>query len=490
MKAEHLAVSFAVALVLLAVYSLVGHIPVGNGGGWDGSIYLDYIEKIGRGEAVMGDPYRLIRLSGFLPLILASTSGVSREALISIQCFLNIAMLSLAAALFFDALRVLGVARNAALLSIVTLVSSWSFSTLPVFYPVLSDGVVLAASCFCLWSWARSYRWVIYSVLLFSLWLIPGFFLIPLVLAIWPREKQCSPLEELKYKWVFASLVFATMTIGFLYFIVPVAFALSPEEIATHSASPDGQTAIIDLYGFSMACFIVSGLVVCGVFSHLAVNISMWKSISASGIVLAVASLCISGGLMYGVVDWNNGFTGPPLWKYMLLQTLAAPLKPLVAHFLTFGPVMLLAMLSSVSLAFDSKSTMSKALLVLMVGFLPLLAFGSESRQWIGILPIAVAVFSVAGYSMAVRIWSAVFSVLLMLPVFWLKAATLSAVSLGLGFQSLQWQLYFGRFGPWMSADTYRLGVGLMVVFFIVTLALNWRASVSTKLGLLLKKAP
>lgn len=490
MKAEQVAVGLVVALVLLAVYSLVGHIPVGHGEGWDGSIYLDYIEKIGRGEAVTGDPYRLIRLSGFLPLILASASGISRDALISIQCFLNIGMLSLAAVLFFDALRLLGVARNVALLSVVALVSSWSFSTLPVFYPVLSDGVVLATSCFCLWSWARSYRWVIYSVLLFSLWLIPGFFLIPLVLAIWPREKRCSSLEDLKYKWAFAGLVFAAMAIGFLYFIVPVARALSPEEIATHSASPDGQTAIIGLYVFSMACFIVSGLVVCGVFSQLAVNINMWKSISASGGVLATASLCISGGLMYGMVDWNNGFTGPPLWKYMLLQTLAAPIKPLVAHFLTFGPVVLLAMLSSVSLAFNSKSSMPKALLVLMVGFMPLLVFGSESRQWTGILPIAVAVFSVAGYSMAVRIWSAVFSILLMLPVFWLKSATLSAVTLGLGFQSLQWQLYFGRFGPWMSADTYRLGVCLMVAFFVVTLALSWRESVSTKLGLLLKKAP
>lgn len=64
----------------ILIYFIVGVIPVGGGSGWDGGVYLDYIARLAAGDSVRGDPYRIIRMSGFLPAIMASHLGLDRGA--------------------------------------------------------------------------------------------------------------------------------------------------------------------------------------------------------------------------------------------------------------------------------------------------------------------------------------------------------------------------------------------------------------------------
>ncbi|HEY8036076.1 MAG TPA: hypothetical protein VIF37_10865 [Methylobacter sp.] len=147
-----------------------------NGGGFDGRIYLNYIQTLALGNPITGDPYRSIRISGFLPLIVASAFGFSRKALIELQLYLNIGMLSVSAALFYDSLSGFGVKRETVTISVAALVVSFPFLVLPVFYPVLSDNVALALSCVCLWCWTRSYQYIIYIFCAYFIWLYPSFF--------------------------------------------------------------------------------------------------------------------------------------------------------------------------------------------------------------------------------------------------------------------------------------------------------------------------
>ncbi|MBR7198736.1 glycosyltransferase [Pseudomonas sp. 14A] len=48
------------------------------------------------------------------------------------------------------------------------------------------------------------------------------------------------------------------------------------------------------------------------------------------------------------------------------------------------------------------------------------------------------------------------------------------AAAKGLGFQTYQWQFYFGRQGPWMSLTTYQLGVILISVFIAFSLFMHF----------------
>src|SRR5690606_16958066 len=97
-------VTFITIAALSLTASVVEIIPVNNGAGWDGWQYLQYVRSLAQGEAIVGDPYRSVRLSGFLPLIAAATLSVSQEALVFIQQALNVLLLGVAAGLFFDTL--------------------------------------------------------------------------------------------------------------------------------------------------------------------------------------------------------------------------------------------------------------------------------------------------------------------------------------------------------------------------------------------------
>ncbi|MEO6678674.1 MAG: hypothetical protein ABIO21_15020, partial [Pseudomonas sp.] len=109
-------------------------------------------------------------------------------------------------------------------------------------------------------------------------------------------------------------------------------------------------------------------------------------------------------------------------------------------------------------------------ILVVFLAFLPLLAFGSESRQWIGVLPVALVIFAVADYTWRTRVWCLVVSALVLAPAFWLKPYIAIAAGTGLGFQTFQWQFYFGRQGPWMSLTTYQVGMITLLAFVAVTI--------------------
>jgi hypothetical protein len=57
---------------------------------------------------------------------------------------------------------------------------------------------------------------------------------------------------------------------------------------------------------------------------------------------------------------------------------------------------------------------------------------------------------------------------IVLFPAFWLKDGLSKAVESQLSFQSPQWQLYFGRMGPWMSVETYEIGLLGLIIFLLL----------------------
>ncbi|MDZ4055448.1 MAG: hypothetical protein U1D69_00525, partial [Polynucleobacter sp.] len=193
------------------------------------------------------------------------------------------------------------------------------------------------------------------------------------------------------------------------------------------------------------------------------------------GMILTIGASAVSLLLLAFVLDWDSGFRGPPLLQNMLFQSLAAPFKPLVAHFLFFGPIVPIAIALvlqwSVSTP-ESKLEPHLGLAVVVLAFLPFLLMGSESRQWIAVFPVCVA-------WLAVRLRSAwrllpfmLMTVVMLVPVATLKPTLMQAVVSQLPISHPDWQAYFGRIGPWMSRDSYFNGlVGLssfVLVLFVM----------------------
>ncbi|WP_207238344.1 hypothetical protein [Pseudomonas sp. FW305-96] len=459
------------ALLLAVLYSIVGHIPVNEGRGWDGQVYLQYIELLGHGQAIVGDPYRSIRMSGFLPLIGASALGVPANSLSTAQAVLNIILISTSAGMLHDTLRQLGVAPRAALLSLATGLLAWPLLIMPFYYPVLSDNVALVVSCLCLWCWTRGLQFPLYTLLAYSVWVLPGLFLIPLALAAMPRNFDHSSATSFSPRLTL--LLFAVSLPFVLSLVISLAGQLSDDEVASHSAHLGGQTALISLRTLSFMALVTSITVVVWLGARSVVDSSFWKSVRPTSALVAALVLAASAVAMYLLIDWTNGFQGPPLLHYMFMQSLAAPFKPLVAHFLSFGPVIIIAMAGCIAWGLGKYRYLPKALLASLVCFLPLMLVGSESRQWVGALPVAIVVAAIMPLSLLQRLCCLAFALLLALPSLWLTPALGRALGQGASFQSSDWQLYFGRNGPWMSIETYELGA-FMLAAFCLTLTACW----------------
>ncbi|MDZ4295151.1 MAG: hypothetical protein U1C47_24905 [Hydrogenophaga sp.] len=451
---------------------ITGRIPLAEGAGFDGSLYLRYVQTIATGSLLDTGPYRLSRMLGFMPAVLAALAGLQGQGLLLFQSILNSLLLAISLGMFLHMLLDWGLSKRTAWIAIACLGLSWSWLVMPVFYPMLSDHTALVVAVLSLWAWNKN-RTASLSILAFaSVWIMPGLFFIPMILACIPFELRASvePLTTLRpvFRWGLQVLI-ALPLIAVCF----IAFQMEDAEIAAHPRGFD--VAWLSLKHVSMACLLLSIVAIWFAWTRLLTQRWFWSSLSLRGMILTIGASAVSLLLLAFVLDWDSGFRGPPLLQNMLFQSLAAPFKPLVAHFLFFGPIVPIAIALvlqwSVSTP-ESKLEPHLGLAVVVLAFLPFLLMGSESRQWIAVFPVCVA-------WLAVRLRSAwrllpfmLMTVVMLVPVATLKPTLMQAVVSQLPISHPDWQAYFGRIGPWMSRDSYFNGlVGLssfVLVLFVM----------------------
>ena len=463
-QSHALVVAILLPAAALALYGLlqqvVGLIPFYGGAGFDGAIYIDYLQKIAAGEPVQGDPYRLMRLPGFVPTLLAAELGLPTASIVAWQRTANMLLLSVGLGLMFDLLRRLGQPARRAWLVVASLWLAWPYALMPVYNPMLSDHLALFCAVLSLWAWARSLRWLLGLLIVTSFWVMPGLFVVPLALLALPlagRQADGAPSRLSLVFWVAG----AGLVLGFACVWV-VAAGVSAAEIDHHP--PGTALGKSSLRPLTLTLIAGALLVAAVVAARLLSARAFWRSVQWPWAAGAVALALIGGGSVLLALDWGAGYKGPPLGHYLLLQGLAAPAKPLVAHFVYFGPLCVLAVAGVLCRLQALLDKGLAAVLGVCVGFLPLLVFASESRQWIYLLPL-MAVVAASSARTAVLWLQLLFSALLLAPALVLRPATEGAAALGM--LSDGWQLYFGRLGPWMGDGVYAVGGGLLLLFLL-----------------------
>ena len=458
-------------LLYLLTYKVTGVIPVNNGTGWDGSVYVDYILRLAAGDEIRGDPYRLVRISGFLPALLAARLGVPAPSIVLFQLALNAVVLSASAMLFFKTLYFLTGRKLEALIVTGMLFFSWPFLVMPVYYPLLSDHLGLVISVMAIWAWARSRTGVLLLLILLSSWVMPGLFVVPLLFAIMPIEKVAASRDAGGRSRTVSALVLLGAASVLYYFLVSVA-GLSDDEIFRHP--PGSNVGVPDLRGWSTFFLALGFSGVAIVSSRVFGSAIFWRGLSVRGAVLALTTLLMGLLSIRYLIDWNAGFRGPPLFYFLTLQAASAPLKPFVSHFLYFGPIFTVAMFSYLFYERAFKELRSFPLFVILLAYVPILLVGSESRQWIAVFPVAVALVGMNQFNLRVLGLCFLFSLALCVPAFFLREGMMAAISDPLqNFSSEGWQLYFGRQGPWMSQRTYVIGLVSMLLFLMAYLSVS-----------------
>lgn len=460
-------------LLFIMVYWVCGTIPVNAGTGWDGSIYLNYIERLSRGEAIHGDPYRLMRMPGFGPLIGGAAFGLSPTYFLTFQMLLNGCVVSMGLALFYSALMNIGCERKSALISTGLLMLTWPVLVMPVYYPILSDHAAISLSCTALWLWSKSLRVWLLGLCVLSVWVLPGLFLLPFVLLCFPFKNHAGKDEGCQSAKVLSVSIFAASGIIAAALLLKHLLRFSVEEIAVHAVDKNGQTALTELLPLTYVAAILCVLYVAWIYSRLIIDRSVWSALNIKWLCVSLVVIASTFVWVYLSFDWSVGFAGPPLTKFMTFQSLAAPFKPLLAHFYAFGPVIILSLWGLYRWSIKQERNLPRALVVVLAAYLPFLLFGSESRQWIGVLPVSAAIFAMSFFSFGLRIWSVIYAVFLMAPFMFLQSNNAQALIQGLSYQSGEWQYYFGRQGPWMSVSTYLSVAELLLVFVLVAILIE-----------------
>jgi hypothetical protein len=444
-------IALAAALLLCWIARTVGVIAVADGQGWDGSVFVRVIQEIVAGAYTNSDPYRTIRTVAF-PAIYAVEYFRLPASIVHVQRDVNIVLMVASTCMLYASARVRGVGRTVALVTVATFLMSWCVLLVPVFTPVLSDHLAIFTSSLSLLLWATGRYRALYAVVAMCVWIMPTASLVPLALLVMREEQRV--VDRIRFP-LWTEAVFALVAImacGVVYLWKgPGLLQGVDTHVFDFARNPDGElTGNEDLLPFSiLVALAMAFLCIRTAATFLGTH---WRQVDLKRVVLGLAIALASFALMRLVIDFDKGFSAGQLFDNMSKQVLSAPFKTWVAHTVYFGPAILVAYFFIVF----RRAHLPAALSACLIGFLPLLAMGSESRQWIAIFPVAALALCFLPVSVYFR------GVLLLVTgcMFWglgsLNEHVTQAVTGNVGLQHPLWNDYMGRVGPWMTMSVFR----------------------------------
>ncbi|TKK11131.1 hypothetical protein PflCFBP13514_04375 [Pseudomonas fluorescens] len=461
---------------MLLAYLWIGVIPYNDGAGWDGDVYVAYVKSLAAGIPISGDPYRSIRLSGFLQLVPFAWGGSSKATLVLIQMLFNTGLMAIGTGCLFSCLRTLGVESRKAIFSVALMTISWAGMVMPIFYPVLSDNLAIPICCIALWCWANNRNVPLYIMCGWFVWLFPGLFLVPLGLITFPFKRE-ENLETIQFPHTVKKSLFALFFITGLVIYYFLMKNITTTNIAAHMAN-GGSTAVPSLIPISILIQCMTIAILAWIGARILCLSQIYQSIRLSGLLLGIFIVSASYLVMSLTINFSTGFQGPPLLDNLMMQGAAAPLKTWVAHFLYFGFFVPLVAAHCIQWSLRGQPGIPLGLLIVFIAFFPFMSFGSESRQWVGIIPVAIAIYALVKNTRKQQIFMIVISMISLFTLHGLRSNTEVAVERGLAIQSYEWQYYFGRQGPWMSVDVYELS--LMALIAVAALYL-WLGAIENR---------
>jgi hypothetical protein len=264
-------------------------------------------------------------------------------------------------------------------------------------------------------------------------------------------------------RWVV--VLFLGMLPIVVWFVLKIN-ALSDAEILMH---PSGnKIGMSDLRSWSLLFISIGLFFAAFIWARIFGSGLLWRIFSKKDFLFAAVALIIGVLSARLFIDWSSGYKGPTLLYFMFLQAMTVPMKPMVSHFLYFGLIVIVAVMSCFFARSFLITDSSLPLFVAFSAYIPILILGSESRQWLPVFPLAVAFVAMNEFRLKDLLFILLFSVALCFPVFILHDEVIFFVNNELNYMSEGWQLYFGRQGPWISQRNYLIGLILMLVFLSV----------------------
>jgi hypothetical protein len=454
----------AVLVLCILTIGVGERIGVNQGMGWDGMAYTTWAQDFSGNVLTAGlTRYYSQRI---LP------SAITHYALRGFQQSLTIPhvivgfqildslLLMLSAGLWAHIASLLAWRRSAAWAGFVALFASFACARHALYYPTLTDTSAFALGMLLTWGYVARRPVAIWLAALLGAFtwpsLVPPAFVMLLVPRLEPPvAPPVMPVDaswQRRTRWIAGVLGVAVaaayLALAFHYYHAPVqapGFSKFVQWIRT------------DLWALTVpALALLLGIGTYGLLAPPAVwNLrALWRRqrprylLSATA---AIAAIVLVRGWWVGRIGVRgDGPTAEGFLCQQALEALRGPLWGLVHHVVYFGPIVLIALyawprLGTLASRWGPAATASLALALAF-------AAGSESRQWINLLPFLVTITIAATEDR----WSPRRAIAFSAP-----ALAWSKLWLHIGYDSQQnWQefpnqKYFMNLGPWASDRMY-----------------------------------
>lgn len=486
MSAERTNVSIAAATLVLFLFCLPFHdlIPAGNGQGYDGSRYANWVRDLSIGSLSDSaadhwrqapssplelDSYYAHRILPSLTLhYVMGGLGIDTSELNLLRTFtaLNIVMLLLGMICWLVSADEFKVDSNGKWLGFLALVVSYANLKMPLYYPTLTDSAAFATGSACLLCYLKRWRLALWLCCFAGAFIWPTITYFGFFLVAFPRSEQRETDRGPRGLNTMLALAAALAVAAIIEEVISSGWV--KEDTAVRPIS-----TLIHLSVAVAAVYVFVGL------RPLLDSRRLWQSLNPVNFLrtapfFAGCLLLLTSELLIWLIGpqppevKSTEFLADTFWT-------AAPQPSIffLAHVLYFGPILLfyLFLWPRVSGVVRAQG----AGLVLCFAMAVVLSLGSESRRLINFLPFAIVflVTAMSGVAATRLRWTVLAALTFLISKAWLPMDRTLAVPFA---GELEWRtLYVSSRGPWIGHTAYT--IQLLPVLLLLPLLYFWSKS-------------
>jgi hypothetical protein len=466
-------------IVLGTIAILVGErIGINLGQGWDGQAYMAWSLDFGKQviDSGLTRYYAQRVLPSAIVWLVARALGIAPTIPDHLRVFqaVNLAMLAGAAVLWAHlATAVMRWRRAAAWLGFVALFASFANAKHALYYPALTDSTAFFLGMLLVWGYLAKKPVAVWLAAAAAAWTWPALQLLAMLALVLPRPAEpVAPLDGKWLRWLAAGLAAGGAA---LMLLVARAYYLAP--VPGIGCDKFASWVLHDLLWLTVP--LLAAMLVVGGYC-IAAQPRAWNVIAYARTLRwprVVIAVCACGVIVVVNHLWVNAIgvngDGPTFGNQILCEQgnamLRGPVWGPVHHVVYFGPIVIVAMFAwrRVCAVAAEWGPVIPLALVMILAF----GVGSQTRQWIHLFPLLVALAIAATHELWTPRRAACFVVL---------ALAWSKLWFHIGFDQVHhWfdfpdQRYYMNLGPWASDTSYLIHLVAAVVTAVTIAFLTW----------------
>lgn len=492
-RTENSKINIELALIFLYFGWLIGNIffgeriPVNDGRGWDGVIFANIAQHFS--DLVFHhevDQYELQRIipSGIVYLFFVKVCGLSLTSaqMPTVFSIYNIAILLFAVFVWSKIAKQLAWNPQVRLISFTGLFLNYANLKMITYYPILTDQSAFACGLLMIYFFLNNKNFNVLLTAVIGAFIFPTLLYVGTILFIFPLNKS-KHSNRISQFIVDKAIIFAIF-LGAMVTLLGIYLCVVLKE---HTISCDYSAFVLAISSVTLFTYLTLAMYPILKMTHMnlriikciprkAINIfnDAFDAFALRILLAIVLIICLKKSIFL----LSNGDVGSlPLQNFIqniIAQSLAFPLNFFMSHVMYYGPIIcLLTYFWKDVVGYLSDQGLG---LFIVTSLYVVLSIGSESRQFINFLPIAViAISQVLNQKKIGDMHTYVFiSLSLAISKVWLPLnhgvwndlllTTQPQLS-----QEFPMQWYFMNFGPWVAPKIYIVNLLLIsMMFFLI----------------------